>query len=459
MKSNRFLVATAISCVGILSGFDVGTWNYIYIMESFTRYFSTSSSNGEISSYLTLSSVIGAIIGYVIVLILGDKIGRQRTMFIGSCIFIIGSIVKCISPRNYLIFISGYFINELALGCLAVITPIFIAEIAPHKTRGRYIFYYFILAFLGNVLGNITGSILSHYEKIGRFAPNSNLGWKLAIIIEIIMAIIVTIIVFFIPKSPRWLCANKKDEQAVEVISKLHNSTALDSEVQEEFNSIKDEAAFNRSSSFGGLFSSLVGRRTFIVILMCVFQEIIGVNEVYYVLAQMKDEIGFKDIIYKLLIYVSTFLGLMIGIFFIDKVGRKLSLVIGSCLMMIILFITFIFAVKHDESSQNVILAILGCFLYAICYHFSWCYIPVIYATEVFPYRVRVKGVALSFILGAIFSCVISLISNTLVINFGTKILLVYGGICLVVTIISKLFFIESKNIKLEDMDNDFSLK
>jgi len=458
MNTYRFLVATAISCVGLLIGFDGCISNIINYMESFNHYFSTSSMNGfirEITNYTSFVSDIGTLIGYVVVLFLGDKIGRQRTLFISSFIFIIGSIVKCVSPRNYFIFISGNLINGLAIGCLMVIAPIFIAEIAHPKSRGRYILYYFIITYLGNVLGNITSGILSPLEKGGRFAP-----WKLAIIIEIIMAIIVTIIVFFIPKSPRWLCANKKDEQAVEVISKLHNSTALDSEVQEEFKNIQDEAAFNRSSS-GGLFSSLVRRRTIIVILMCIFQEIIGVNEVYFILNQKQLEIGYKDIVNTVIdyatVYVPTIGGLIVLIFLIDKVGRKSLLVVGSCLMMILHILIFIFDFNVPFSFNMI--TIFSCFLYTLCYHFSWCYIPMIYAAEVFPLRVRVKGVSLSYIISMIISYVISFISTGAMQNFGTKVLLIYGGICLVITIISKLYFIESKNIKLEDMDDKFNKK
>jgi len=457
MSTYRFLVATAISCVGLLIGFGGCISNILNYMVSFNSNFSTSSMNGfikEITYYTSFGSDIGTLIGYVVVLFLGDKIGRQKTMFISSFIYIIGCIIKCVSPRNFFIFISGNLINGLAIGCLMVIAPIFIAEIAPPKSRGRYILYYFIITYLGYVLGNLTNGILSPLEKGGRFAP-----WKLAIIIEIIMAIIVTIIVFFIPKSPRWLCANKKDEQAVEVISKLHNSTALDSEVQEEFKNIQDEAAFNRSSSFGGLFSSLVRRRTIIVILMCIFQEIIGVQEVYYIQSQIISEIGFKDFIYTLMVYASSIGGLIVGIFLIDKVGRKSLLVVCSCLMMILLILIFIFDVNGSNGFIYEKFALLSCFLYTLCYQFSWCYIPMIYAAEVFPLRVRVKGVSLSYIINIIISYVMSFISTGAMKNIGTKVLLIYGGICLVITIISKLYFIESKNIKLEDMDNKFNKK
>lgn len=497
MNKFQFLVALTASLGGMLFGYEGGVMNVVLVMDSFRIYFrfhtwdgsaldekgkltiendkwyrnlKETSNKDTLEGLITSSFVLGALCGALVATYLGERFGRQRTIMIGACIFIVGSIIQGLSVRHWVMIGIGRLITGISVGCNGVLCPTYISEVAPANIRGRLSSCYQLMTTLGIIIAAGINSIVWYTTNV---KPNdltkprnnesdtiNNFEWRFALLFQAVPGLALTILIYFLPKSPRWLCTKDRNEEAASVLARLYATSISDEIVQKELKAIQDDVATTRlagSSSVKELFSKLIRRRTFTTFLMQLFQQWTGINVIMYYQSQIYNEIGFTKfmstvvlpIINNCINFISTFPSM----WFIEKLGRRILLIIGSLLMMAFHISTWAFSTQTDKGITWQIFAVISIFLFVFSFGSTWGPVPWVYQAEVFPLRVRVKGSAVGTVSNFLNNWIIAFVGPALMKVWNTKTFLLFAGACLLAWIYSQFYVIESKGLNLEEMD------
>jgi sugar porter (SP) family MFS transporter len=497
MNKFQFLVAVAASLGGMLSGYDAGLINLVLVMDSFRIFFGLytwdgsaldekgeyttgdekwyrnleeTSSKATLEGLITSSFVLGALCGAIAATYLGEKFGRQRTIFIGACVYTCGAIIQGSSIRFWVMLCVGRLITGLSVGCNGVLCPTYISEVAPANIRGVLSSCYQLMTTLGIIIAAGITSLVWYKTNVkpddltmprGDISDSINtFEWRFALLFQAIPGLILAILIFFLPKSPRWLCTQDRNEEAAAVLAKL-NATSVDNDVvQKELKAIQDDVENTRSSgssSVGELFSKVIRRRTITTFLMQFFQQWTGINAIMYYQSQIYNEIGFtkfmSTVVLPLVTNFINFVSTFPAMWGIEKLGRRILLIIGSLMMMAFHLATWGFSTKTDEGALWQVLAVVSIFLFVFSFAATWGPVPWVYQSEVFPLRVRVKGAAVGTLSNYLNNWIIAFVVPALMKLWSTKTFILFAGAMLLAWIYSQFYVIESKGLNLEEMD------
>jgi len=507
MNSFQFLVALTASFGGLLFGYEVGVMNVVLVMDAFRIFFkfftwdgSSVDVNGNefkaennnigqepwyrnlvetddkalLEGLITSSFVLGALCGALMATYLGEKYGRQKTIFIGACIFTCGALIQGSSARSWVMIAIGRLITGLSIGCNGVLCPTYISEVAPARIRGTLSSCYQLMVTFGIIVASLVNATIWYFTNVKPDnlntqrkdieEPISSFEWRLALLLQIIPGFLFGILMCFLPKSPRWLCSKDRDEEAVEILAKLNAISPSDSLIQEELRAIQEDVAATRaagSSSISELFSPVIRRRTFITFLMQLFQQWTGINVIMYYQSQIYDEIGFTKIMSTVVLpnvnNLVNFLSTFPGMWGIEKLGRKTLLVIGSLMMMVFHLSTWACSTqtKKDGKDNKTMqyLAVVSVFLFVFSFAWTWGPVPWVYQAEVFPLRVRVKGSAVGTVSNFLNNWIIGFVGPILMKHWKTKTFILFAAACLLAWLYSQFYVIECKGLNLEEMD------
>ncbi|ORX81176.1 general substrate transporter [Anaeromyces robustus] len=482
MNSFQLLVCVTASFCGLLFGYEVGVMNVVNTMDAFNIYFGLNKWDGSSvneydwrSGMINSAFLLGSVLGALVATYFGEKYGRRNSIIVGACIFIIGIFLEAFSPANYLFISFGRIVAGIAIGLNSVIAPTYISEVAPAKYRGTLSSCYQLMTTFGIVIAAAINSIIWYKTNFKPEEQLDNMEWKLALLMQLIPGIGLAVLMFFLPKSPRWLCSKDRDEEAAEVLAKLNATSSSESLVQEELKAIQEDVAATRaagSSSVSELFSSVVRRRTFITFLMQLFQQWTGINQIMYYQSQVYERMGFTKftstcvlpIINNLVNFVSTFPG-MWGI---EKLGRKTLLVIGAIMMAVFHLGVFICSTQTQKEQDNPaikvanswkIAAVICIFCFVFSFAWTWGPVPWVYQAEVFPLRVRVKGSAVGSLSNYFNNWILTFLGPYLMTHWKKYTFLLFAVCCFIAWAYSQFYVIESKGLNLEEMDAKMSGK
>ncbi len=497
MNKFQFLVAVAASLGGMLSGYDAGLINLVLVMDSFRIFFrfhtwdgsaldekgkfttgdekwyrnlEETSDKATLEGLITSSFVLGALCGAIAATYLGEKFGRQRTIFIGACVYTCGAIIQGSSARHWVMICIGRLITGLSVGCNGVLCPTYISEVAPANIRGRLSSCYQLMTTLGIIIAAGISSIVWYKTNVkpdDLTKPRNNISdtintfeWRFALLFQAVPGLILAILIYLLPKSPRWLCTQDRNEEATAVLARL-NATSVDSEiVQKELKAIQEDVANARSagsSSVGELFSKLIRRRTITTFLMQLFQQWTGINAIMYYQSQIYNEIGFtkfmSTVVLPLVTNAINFISTFPAMWGIEKLGRRILLIIGSLMMMAFHLATWGFSTQTDKGTSWQVLAVISIFLFVFSFAATWGPVPWVYQAEVFPLRVRVKGAAVGTLSNYLNNWIIAFVVPALMKVWSTKTFILFAGAMLLAWAYSQFYVIESKGLNLEEMD------
>eukprot|EP00833_Pecoramyces_ruminatium_P002876 jgi/Orpsp1_1/1176908/evm.model.c7180000059457.1 len=503
MNSYLFFVTVTASLVGLLIGYQTGAFNIVLIMDAFRIFFKAYHWNGDVTdenggysteisnnnemmyrklnidtnktnieNIISISATFGSFIAVCMTSLFGNKFGRQKSIMICIMIYICGALIEGLSPRYLQIFSIGRFITGFSLGIGSTLTPIYIAEISPAKIRGKLCSYYVLIASFGSFLGTVVTSITWYFTNVkpanlgiprkDPYESINNFEWRFSFLIRIVPALIAAICVKFLPKSPRWLCLKNRDDEAAEVLSKLRGEPIYDASVQTELRAIQEDVATTTIRSTN-LFGSVLRRRTFITILMQLFNSFSGLNIVMYMITFIFIEIGYTRftsvVTYPVSMGVVGIISILPGIWTVDRFGRKNLLAIGSILMMIFELSTLFLYSKASDGVMYYYYAFGSALLCIMTHSSTWGLVPSIYQAEVFPIRVRIKGSIVGIISSYVFNYIISILGSSLLKMFRINAILIYCVVFIIAFLFSKFYIIESKSYMLEEMDERMSGK
>jgi SP family sugar:H+ symporter-like MFS transporter len=395
----------AISCVatigGFLFGFDSGVINGT--VAGLQQAFDSDSIG---TGFNVASMLLGCAAGAFFAGRLADIYGRRSLLIVSSLFFLASAWGSGVAGSS-IEFVFYRILGGIAVGAASVMAPAYISEIAPAEYRGRLttiqqiaIIGGLFLAFVSNyLLADIAGSSTAEFW-LGYEA------WRWMFWIEMAPAALFFVALLFIPESPRYLVASGKKERAQAVLARLYGSADAQQKVDDIYNSL---AADHHRPKLSDLLDGSTGKIRKIVwvgIGLAAFQQLVGINVVFYYGAVLWQAVGFSESDALLINVISGAVSIaacIITITLVDKVGRKPLLFFGSLGMAVTLgLVAFAFSTgelvngKLALSDNMGLVALIAANAYVMVFNGSWGPVMWVMLGEMFPNQLRGSGLAIA---------------------------------------------------------------
>ncbi len=373
-RKNVFLWSLVIALGGFLFGFDTAVISGAE--QSIQKYWNLNT----LQQGLTVSiALIGTIIGALLGAIPSDRLGRKKTLYLIAILYLTSSLGTAFSG-NWYSFLLFRLLGGFGVGASSVTAPIYISEISPAAKRGKL-----VGLFQFNVVFGIVISYFSNY-LIGLSGTHS---WRLMLGIQAIPSAIFFILLRFVPESPRWLIMKRgKIEEAREIFKIINPDTAdrIITEIQE---TDKEEKAVLRQDP---LFSNRYRTPVMLAILFAVFNQLSGINAIIYYSPRIFEMTGLgtsSSLLSTAGLGVINFTFTLLAMNFIDKIGRRTLMLIGS---VGLIFTLAMVSYSFYTTSINGWGVPVFLFIYIAFFAFSQGAVIWVFISEIFPNQVRAKG-------------------------------------------------------------------
>lgn len=438
----------------------VYVWSLIIALGGFLFGFDTAVISGAeqaIQHYWDLSSIqIGftvsvAIIGTVIGALTGgtpsDSLGRKRTLFFIAILYLLSSIGTAVAT-NWELFLILRFVGGIAVGVSCVVAPIYISEMSPANSRGRL-----VALFQFNVVVGILLAYVSNYF-ISIWLPG-NLAWRAMLGILAIPSLILLICIRFVPESPRWLILKKNNiDEAVAIFTQINP--------QETGHIVK--TILNHKESAESPNVSLWQKKYLAPIvfagLIAFFNQVAGINAIIYYAPRIIEMTGLgksASLLSTIGIGLVNFIFTLIAMNFIDRIGRRKLMLVGSIGLVVTLGLISRSFYLQDFGNLLVVILLL---IYIAFFAFSQGAVVWVFISEIFPNQVRAKGQSLSSFINWASAALIAFIFPVLAAHGHTGGTFLFFTIMMVLQLIFVIRFMpETKGRSLEQIDDSFKLK
>jgi SP family xylose:H+ symportor-like MFS transporter len=445
-KNYILFIALSAALGGLLFGYDTAVISGA--IGNLTEYFHLTPVE---TGWAISSALVGCLIGAFFSDYLSNRLGRRATMLITAILFILNSVGTAL-PNSFTMFVLFRIVGGIGVGIASMVVPMYIAEIAPPKRRGALVGNY----QLAIVIGIVVVYFVNYFIALqGDAHWNLNIGWRWMFGSEIIPSILFLVFIFLIPESPRWLLQKGKSEQAAAVLEKINAAEDV-AQVQSEIqNSLEQED----KGQWKNLMNLIYKKALFVGIGLSILQQLTGINAILYYAPEIFKSLGSStdaSLLETSILGVVNLIFTLLAIKWVDKMGRKPLLYIGSAGMTISLAAVGVFI--YNEAVGNYVLPFL--ILFMASFSISWGPIVWVLLSEIFPNKIRSLALAISVFIQWVANFVVtqvfpSLIENQwLKDNFnGAFPFYLFSVICLF-----SLFFVwkkvpETKNKSLEQMD------
>ena len=311
-----FWVAFVASLGGLLFGFDTAVISgaekqiqAVYGLSDFAHGFTMATA------------LIGTIIGALFCGKPAERFGRKKSLIVIGILYLVSAVFSG-AIVNWYSFMFFRFLGGLAVGASSVVGPMFIAEISPAAWRGRFVCFFQFNLVLGIVL-----AYFSNYWSAG--VPND---WQWMIMAESIPAFLFSVLMLTMPESPRWLVKQGREADAVAVFEKTGEQ-----DVTGELEAIRQSLA-DAGKGSGRLFQRKYWKPILIAFLIATINQLTGINAILYYAPRLLELSGvFREgaMLQSIIIGITNLSFTMLGMFIIDKVGRKTLIGIGAVGMVL----------------------------------------------------------------------------------------------------------------------------
>ena len=382
-SSLRYVIfATSVTAIGgFLFGYDTAVIN---------------GANSYLKAHMSLtpaqeglagaSAILGCIPGAMFAGFLSDRFGRRKMLFLCAILYAVSGLLSAI-PRTFDQFLAARIISGLGIGASSMICPVYIAEIAPEKWRGR----------LGTLfqLGIVTGIFLTLFinkviQGMGDDIWNTAYGWRWMLGMEVVPAVVFVALLFAVPESPRWLAQKGREAEARDVLEKVGGPEHAGNELAAILQATRQE-----ESRFSELFSGPSRRPLLIAVVLMACSQFCGISAIVYYSTKVFAAAGsganaaFTSSVWVGLINLAfTF----VAIGFVDRAGRRPLLLIGTAAQVVSLAaVGWMF---HAQIHGPGLLICVALFIAA----FAMALGPVgwLFCSEVFPNHVRGRAMSLA---------------------------------------------------------------
>jgi MFS transporter, SP family, arabinose:H+ symporter len=441
MKLNPTLLKSTVVAAlgGLLFGFDTAV-----ISGTTSALTQTYQLTPFLLGVTVFSALFGTVLGAMLAGIPGERFGRRDSLRVMAILYLISGL-GCALAWNWYALVIFRFIGGLGVGGSSVLGPMYIAEIAPAKLRGRLVGVFQFNVVLGILVAYFSNYVIS----LLRFGASE---WRWELGVTALPAALFFVMLFTIPRSPRWLVKKGRVAEARTVLQ-LTGDENYEHDLQEIVASIGEE----HSQASEKLFSRKFAFPIFLAVSIGMFNQLSGINAILYYLNDIFGHAGFSKVsgnLQAVAIGATNLLFTMIAMSVIDRLGRKTLLLVGSvgtaaCLAGV----SIIFFTGHHQSL--LVWLLVG---YIAFFAFSQGAVIWVYLSEVFPNSVRAKGQSLGSFSHWFMNAAISLIFPLMAASSGAY-PFVFFALMMVLQFFVVLFvYPETKGLSLEEMQKKLGI-
>lgn len=452
-KKTFLLLITAISALGgLLFGYDTGVINGAQFYLS--KYFELDAT---LKGWVVGSALLGCFAGAIVAGPLSIKIGRKWSLIISAVLFSIsawGSGLPEMLPETVTILVVFRIIGGLGIGIASMNAPMYIAEIAPSNIRGKMVTYYqlaivvgFFVVFLATYF---IGNSLTE-------AQNLQFGWRRMFWSELVPSLLFLALLFFVPKSPRWLAIKGDDAAALSILNKVHGEEQAQNEIKEIKASLKKQEQKVKVNFFSKAILAII----IIGTALSVLQQFTGINAVLYYGADIfekalgfgKEDVLAQQILLAFVNLVFTF----VAMYTVDKYGRKPLLYLGS-VGMIVGFL--LLGVSLQQNAVGLV-SLIGVLVFIGSFALSMGPVVWVILSEMFPNKIRSVAMsvavaaqwAANYLVSQTFPIVMESEANNSPPWNGSMPYFIFIAFILVIIFLTYKFIPETKGKSLEEIE------
>ncbi|KAF2431229.1 high affinity glucose transporter [Tothia fuscella] len=470
---NVYVICAFAALGGGLFGFDISSMSGVLGTNAYKQYFHNpvSSTQGGITASMPAGSFCGALLSSFI----ADRFSRKAAIQIAALIFMLGAALQC-SAQNIGHLCVGRVVAGVAVGIASAMVPVYQAEIAPRQIRGRVVslqqwaitWGILIQYFIQYGASNVGGGPKAANQPTSAF----RIPWG----VQMVPGFILFVGMFFLPYSPRWLASKDRTEEGLMVLAKLRRSTQNDPQVLAEWQEITDQLRFEREhvvTSYRALVEPKMFKRVILGMSIQMWSQLCGMNiMMYYIVYIMEGANIASPLLTASIQYVINVALTLPAILYLDKWGRRPSMLLGSFGMMTWLFIsgalqgaygeknpgtdpnlkdiTWIIGKNHSSVSK----AVVACsYLFVATFATTWGPASWTYPSEIFPTKIRAKAVSLSTASNWAWNCALAFAVPPLLWNINWKMYMIFATFNGLAFIHVFLAAPETKGFTLEEMD------
>ncbi|ODV78045.1 sugar transporter 2 protein [Suhomyces tanzawaensis NRRL Y-17324] len=477
-KSVRNYLSTCFFCLlvafgGFVFGFDTGTISGFVNMSDFLERFGQTHADGTF--YLSnvrvglLVSIfnIGCAVGGIFLSKIADIYGRRWGLMFSMLVYVVGIVVQISSTDKWYQYCVGRAITGLSVGTVTVLAPMFISESSPKSLRGTLVYCFQLCITFGIFIG--------YCVTYGTKKLSGSRQWRIPLGLCFLWAIFLVVGMLCMPESPRYLVEKHRIEDAKKSIARSNKVPVEDPSVYTEVQLIQagiDREALAGSASWGELITGrpAIFRRVIMGIMLQSLQQLTGDNYFFYYGTTIFQAVGLKDsfqtsIILGIVNFASTF----VGIWAIERFGRRQCLLTGSAAMFVCFIIYSIIGSVHlykdgEYNNDNTYKPSGNAMIFVTCLYIfffasTWAGGVFAIVSESYPLRIRSKAMATAtaanWIWGFLISFFTPFITSAIHFYYG----FVFTG-CLLFSFFYVYFFVnETKGLSLEEVDELYAQK
>jgi sugar porter (SP) family MFS transporter len=443
MKMNRFylyFICFTATMGGLMFGFDIA------IISGAVPFIQPYFGWNELQLGLGVSSLlIGAIMGAFGSGVLTDKYGRKKILIFVALSFAASCALTALATSSALFILSRLF-GGLAVGAASVLSPMYVAEVAPSGIRGKLVATYQLAIVIGILCSYLINYWLHDLEN----------NWRWMFATGVFPSVLFFVLLFYIPESPRWLFKAGRKKEALDVLARIGGGSLAESEISEIEESVKSDSS---SVSLGELFKPTYRKVMLAGFFLAILVQISGINTIidYAPKILLTAGVEIKNALLQTsLVGLINFIFTFIAILFIDKAGRRLLYMVGSMGMVVtLLMLAASFYLEMDGTFTLIFILLFIAF-------FSSCIGPVFWTlvSEIFPNRIRGKAVAFASFIQWVFNfLVVLLFPYFLASAGGAATFLFLAFMSLLQWLLTYLYLPETKGRSLEEIEHLWLMK
>ena len=451
-KASSLVIRSAIVAAvgGLIFGFDTAVISGANAALK-KQFHLDDGGLGATVAIATVGTIVGALIGGRS----ADRFGRRKLLFFIGILYVLGALGTALAP-SHLVLMIFRFIGGIGVGLSSVCAPIYTAEIAPARVRGRLVG---LVQF--NIVLGILVAYLSNYI-VAQIVHDPQIAWRWMLGVMVVPSVLFLVFLVAVPETPRWLMAKGNEEKAIAISRRLCNTVE---ESDEQIQEIRDQLAAAGSQA---TLSQFFTRRYFKVIALAffiaMFNQLSGINAILYYAPEVMKQAGADDnaaLLMSVAVGLMNLIATMAALTVIDRIGRRSLMIVGSIGYLVSMgFLTAVmFMFQGHFNSTSSTLVLIGLLVFIAAHAFGQGSVIWVFISEIFPTRVRGLGQSLGSLTHWVFAAITTYAFPPIIGAWGGGWAFSIFLVCMfgqLVWVLTKMP--ETKGIPLEEMEDKLGL-
>jgi len=403
-------------------------------------------------------ALLGTILGALTAGKPADRYGRKKVLFVIGVLYLTGALGSAFATNIVTLEIFR-FLGGIGVGAASVCAPIYTAEIAPAKVRGRLVGLVQFNIVLGILLAYLSNTIVRN------LVGDPTVDWRWMFGVMAVPSAIFLVMLFTVPETPRWLMANGREAQGRAVIAKL---TMSSDEAHQQITEIQESLAASSDDSKVPFFTRPHAKVIMLAFMIAMFNQMSGINAIlYYAPVVMQKAGASTDAAFMMSVGVGfmNLVATMAALTVIDKIGRRSLMIIGSIGYLVSLgFLSGLMfyyenALGGAFDGTSSILVLLGLLVFIAAHAFGQGSVIWVFISEIFPNRIRGRGQSFGSLTHWVFAWLTSTLFPPVIgalgggVAFGVFAVFMLGQLVWVLKVMP-----ETKGVPLEEMEAKLGL-